>query len=135
MIDDLYRRVNTALAVKEQLALRKRLASESGDDAMAAGIESLTAAIDDWQTSVTTPDRKTNQDVLNFPPKLDAFLINLYQQVDGALLGVTDGQEARYRDLREQWNVALDRWNALIEDRIVPYSETAGPAILVPAWQ
>ena len=51
------------------------------------------------------------------------------------LLGVTDGQEARYRDLREQWNVALDRWNALIEDRIVPYSETAGPAILVPAWQ
>ncbi len=135
MVDALYRRVNTALAVKEQLELRKRLATDSGDNAMVAEIESLVAAVDDWQTSVTTPDRTTNQDVLNFAPKLDAFIINLYQQVDGALLGVTDGQEERYRDLREEWNVALDRWSALIEDRIVPYSETAGPAILVPAWQ
>ena len=135
MIDGLYRRIASLQAITEQLALRRDLASEVGDESMAALADSLLGVLEDWQTSVSTPARTTNQDVLNFPPKLDAFLTNLYQQVDDAVLGVTDGQEQRYRDLRTEWNRAIASWNSLMEDRVYPYSETAGPAILVPEWR
>ena len=46
----------------------------------------------------TTPERETFQDVLNFHPRLDAFLIDVYQQADNAVLGLTRGQRERLRD-------------------------------------
>ena len=135
MIDGLYRRIASLQAVKRQLELRRSIAEETEADREAAVADSLIAVLEEWQTSVSTPARTNNQDVLNFAPKLDAFLTNLYMQVDDAVLGVTDGQERRYRDLRQEWNAATARWNSLMEDRVYPYTETAGPAILVPAWR
>ena len=135
MIDGLYRRIASLQTVKRQLELRRSVAEETGADREAAVADSLIAVLEEWQTSVSTPARTTNQDVLNFAPKLDAFLTNLYTQVDDAVLGVTDGQERRYRDLQEEWRRATARWNSLMEDRVYPYTETSGPAILVPEWR
>ena len=135
MISSLYRRINSLLAIKEQLELRKTLAEKSGNEGQAADAGSLLEALENWQKSVTTPDRKTNQDVLNFAPRVDAFLVNLYQQVDDAVLGITAGQVDRFADLQVQWRAAIDGWQDLIEDEVEPFIERAGPAVLVPEWE
>ena len=135
MITSLYRRINSLLAMQKQLELRKELAEGEGDEALSAEAGALLDALEHWQKSVTTPDRTTNQDVLNFAPKTDAFLVNLYQQVDTAVLGVTNGQRERFADLRTEWDEAIEAWNALMENEVDPFIERAGPAILVPAWE
>ncbi len=135
MITALYRRVNSLLAIQKQLELRKELAEGEGNEQLSAETGALLDALGQWQKSVTTPDRTTNQDVLNFAPRIDAFLVNLYQQVDTAVLGVTNGQLDRFADLRVEWEEAIEAWNALMENEVNPFIERAGPAILVPAWE
>jgi hypothetical protein len=73
--------------------------------------------------------------VLNFPPQLDAFLTGLYQQVDAAVLGITQGQRDRLDDLEPQWVQAMQSWDTLIETDVAEFTRRAGPAIIVPNWQ
>ena len=68
---------------------------EAGSDAA----DALLTQLDEWKRSVTTPDRETFQDVLNFHPRVDTFLIDLLQQADNAVLGLTQGQRDRMEDL------------------------------------
>lgn len=135
MLTALYRRINTLLAIRKQVELRKTLAEDAGNGELATDAGALLDALEQWQKNVSTPDRTNNQDVLNFAPKIDAFLINLYQQIDSAVLGVTEGQSARYADLRTEWLEAIEEWNALMENEVNPFIERAGRAVVVPAWE
>ena len=135
MIGSLFRRINSLLAVKSQLELRKKLAEEAGESGQADAAAAVLAALEQWQKSVSTPDRTNMQDVLNFSPQIDAFLINLYQQVDGAVLGITEGQADRFADLEAEWQSAMDAWQVLMQTEVRPFVDSAGPAILVPDWE
>ena len=135
MLDGLYQRVNVVLAIKQQVELRKTLAEKSGDTAQAEAATQLLERLDDWQNSISTPQRTNVQDVLNFASRLDAFLANLYGQVDSAVLGVTQGQRDRLADLEPQWREAMTAWDDLINDDLAAYTRQAGPAIVVPEWQ
>ncbi len=134
MIDGLYRRIASLLEIRKQVALRKALADRAGDAALAASAGELLDALDAWRDDVSTPARTSFQDVLHFPPRLDAFLAYLFQNVDEAVLGVTEGQRERYADLRPRWQAAIDAWQALIDEDVAPFNDRAGPAIAVPAW-
>lgn len=134
MLEGLYERLNTLLAVKEQVELRKMLAGKAGDDDQAKAAADVLEKLEAWQNSVSTPQRTNNQDVLNFAAKLDAFLANLYTQVDFAVLGLTQGQRDRFADLKPQWDAAMASWDKLIEDDVSAYSQQAGPAVIVPDW-
>jgi hypothetical protein len=135
MLESLYQRLNALLAIKEQVELRKSLAEKAGDTAQAESATSMLEALSDWQLSVSTPQRTNNQDVLNFPARLDAFLVNLYGQVDAAVLGVTQGQRDRFDDLEPQWREAVAAWDQLIEGDVADYIRQAGPAVVVPEWE
>ncbi len=135
MIDGIYKRVNSLLDIRKQVELRKSLADDAGDDEMVAAAEALLTALEQWQEMVTTPHRKTNQDVLNFAPKLDAFLTGLLQQADSAVLGITQGQRRRLADLEPQWTEAMQSWDSMIETDVAEFTRRAGPAVIVPTWE
>jgi hypothetical protein len=135
MLDGIYRRVNSLQKIRQQIELRKTLAADAGDEAMVAAAEELLAALKEWQESVTTPHRGNGQDVLNFAPKLDAFLTGLLQQADAAVLGVTQGQRDRFADLEPEWAAAMQSWNSLIEGKVAEFTRQAGPAVVVPGWE
>lgn len=135
MIDAIYTRVASLQSVQKQVQLRQSLAKEAGDDIVAEAAESLLSALEDWQKSVTTPQRETFQDVLNFHPRIDAFLIDVYQQADNAVLGLTRGQRERLDDLRPQWQMAMAQWQALIDEDVPAFNAVAGPAVAAPDWE
>ena len=135
MLEDLYQRLNAMLVIREQVELRKSLAEKAGETAQAEAAGTVLEALSDWQNSVSTPQRTNNQDVLNFPARLDAFLANLYGQVDAAVLGVTQGQRDRFDDLEPQWREAVAAWDQLIEGDVADYIRQAGPAVVVPEWE
>lgn len=135
MLDQVYARVGSLQQIQEQVELRKSLASKAGDEALAEAAEVLLDALKGWQQSVTTPQRETFQDVLNFHPRIDAFLIDLYGQADRAVLGLTRGQRQRLEDLRPQWEAAMSAWDRLIGDDIARFNERAGPAVATPDWR
>jgi hypothetical protein len=135
MIDGIYKRVNSLQKIQKQIELRKSLADDAGDEGMVEAAEALLATLKQWQESVTTPHRGNNQDVLNFAPKLDAFLTGLYQQADSAVLGITQGQRDRLADLQPQYEEAMRSWDRLVETNIAEFTRRAGPAVIVPAWK
>jgi hypothetical protein len=135
MLEGLYQRLNALLAIREQVELRKGLAEKAEDTEQVDAATAVLDALTEWQDSVSTPQRTNNQDVLNFAARLDAFLANLYGQVDGAVLGVTQGQRDRFDDLAPQWQAAIDAWDQLIENEVADYVRNAGPAVVVPEWE
>ena len=135
MIDALYRRVASLQAMQKQVELRKELAGAADDEALVEAADALLEQLSEWQRAVTTPERETFQDVLNFHPEIDAFLIDLYGQADRAVLGLTDGQRQRLEDLRPRWQDAIDAWDELVNEDVAAFNAAAGPALTVPAWE
>ncbi len=135
MIDALYRRIASLQSVQKQIELRKSIAEEADDKAVSEAAAELLESLGDWQKSVTTPERETFQDVINFAPKIDGFLVNVYQQADLAVLGLTRGQRDRLDDLRPQWRQALNEWEKLMSEELPTFNRIAGPAVAVPDWE
>jgi photosystem II stability/assembly factor-like uncharacterized protein len=134
MIDDIFRRLVSLQKIREQVELRKELAGDAGDEATVSAADALLESLDEWQDRVSTPDRTNAQDVLNFAPKIDAFLIDLYQATDDAVLGITKGQRDRLDDLEPEWSAAMQAWDALIDNEVAAFSRRAGPSVIVPEW-
>ena len=135
MIDAIYARIASLQGIEKQLRLRKELAETAGDNTVADAAQALLEALEAWQTSVSTPARETFQDVLNFHPRIDAFLIDLFQQADRAVLGLTRGQRDRLADLKPQWQAAMASWDALVTEDVAAFNAVAGPALATPAWE
>lgn len=133
MIDDIYVRIAALQRIQEQVKLRKALAEDAGDDDLAGAAEALLEALEAWQKSVTTPERETFQDVIAFAPQLDAFLTNVYQQADDAVLGLTRGQRERLADLEPEFRSAMADWNFLLSEDVAAFNDRAGPAVVIPA--
>jgi len=134
MLDGIFKRIDSLLDIKKQVELRKTLAEDVGEDALVAEASKLLEALNQWQESVTTPARENGQDVLNYAPKLDAFLINIFGQADSAVLGITQGQRDRLADIEPQWQAAMQAWDDLVSNEIAAFSGRAGPVLIMPPW-
>jgi hypothetical protein len=135
MIDALYMRIASLQAIRKQVELRKALAEEADDEPVIEAADALLGSLETWQKSVSTPERETFQDVLNFAPEIDAFLVNVYQQADSAVLGLTRGQHDRLEDLQPVWQQAMDEWDKLMSEDLPAFNQIAGPAAMVPDWE
>ena len=135
MIDGVFKRVKTLQGVQKQVELRKSLAEAEGDDAVVESADELLDALKAWQESATTPSRETFQDVINFAPRIDSFLINVYQIADNSVLGLTQGQRDRLDDLRPRWQAIVDSFDALMQNDVAAFNRAAGPALIVPDWE
>ncbi|MEM6638352.1 MAG: hypothetical protein AAF610_00480 [Pseudomonadota bacterium] len=134
MINALYQRLASLDAVREQVALRKSVAEKGEDEATKAAAETLLEALDAWRASASTPQWETFQDVINYAPTIDTFLITLYQQADSAVLGLTRGQRDRLFDLKPQWQRVIEQWDVLMAEDLPAFNRIAGPAVAAPAW-
>ena len=134
MLDELYTRIASLQTIQKQVELRKSIAEKADESEVVEAAETFLASLEEWQNSVTTPARETFQDVLNFHPRVDAFLVDLLDQADEAVLGLTDGQRDRLEDLRGPWQDAMDSWDQLIEDALPAFNQSVGPAVVAPAW-
>ena len=132
MIDALYERIGSLQQIQKQVELRKTIAEEADDTEVAEAAGTFLEALETWQKSVSTPERETFQDVLNFAPEIDAFLANVYQAADAAVLGLTQGQTDRLADLRPVWQQAMDGWDKLMAEELPAFNGVAGPAVAVP---
>ena len=132
MLDAIYRRLAALPDLRSQVEMRRKLAAAAGDSNLAESARALLDDLDAWRDSVSTPEATNTQDVLHFPPKLEAFLANIYGIVDAAVLGLTRGQRDRLADLRPRWQAAMDDWDRLVGERVAGFNDGAGPAILVP---
>jgi len=132
MLDAIYRRLAALPDLRSQVEMRRKLAEADGDSELAESARALLDDLDAWRDSVSTPEATNTQDVLHFPPKLEAFLANIYGIVDEAVLGLTRGQLDRLADLRPRWEAAIDDWDRLVGERVAGFNDAAGPAMLVP---
>ena len=134
MIDGIFRRVKALQGVQQQVELRKSLAEADGNDAVVAAADALLDELKAWQESATTPSRETFQDVINFAPQIDSFLINVYQVADNSVLGLTQGQRDRLDDLRPRWQTIIDAYDELMRNQVAEFNRSAGPALIIPDW-
>ena len=132
MIGALYERIGSLQQIQKQVELRETIAEEADDTEVAEAAGTFLEALETWQKSVSTPERETFQDVLNFAPEIDAFLANVYQAADSAVLGLTRGQTDRLADLRPVWQQAMDGWDELMAEELPAFNRVAGPAVAVP---
>ncbi|RLA37941.1 MAG: hypothetical protein DRR15_00590 [Gammaproteobacteria bacterium] len=132
MLDAIYRRLAVLPELRSQVEMRRKLAKAAGDSELAESARALLDDLDAWRDSVSTPKATNTQDVLHFPPKLEAFLANIYGIIDKAVLGLTQGQRDRLADLRPRWEAAIDTWDQIIEEQVAEFNDGAGPAMLVP---
>jgi len=132
MLDSIYRRLAALAVLRSQVEMRRKLAEEVGDEELAESARVLLDDLDTWRDRVSSPNVKAAQDQVGVPPKLEAFLANIYRIIDGAVLGMTSGQRARLDDLRSRWQAETDAWDRLVEERVAGFNDGAGPAILVP---
>jgi hypothetical protein len=132
MLDSIYRRLAALADLRSQVEMRRKLAEAAGDEELAESARALLDDLDAWRDRVSTPEVKAAQDQVGLPPKLEAFLANIYRIIDEAVLGLTRGQRDRLADLRPRWQAAMDDWDRLVGERVAVFNDGAGPAILVP---
>jgi hypothetical protein len=132
MLDSIYRRLAALGVLRSQVEMRRKLAEAAGDEALAESARALLDDLDTWRDRVSSPDVRAAQDQVGLPPKLEAFLANIYRIIDEAVLGLTSGQRDRLADLRPRWEAAIDDWDRLVGERVAEFNDGAGPAMLVP---
>ncbi|THH39948.1 VPS10 domain-containing protein [Neolewinella litorea] len=136
-VRDIHRSVNRMRRVREQVkGLNERLREVSGAEDLVTKGEDIVRRITDWENNLIQPDQKTFQDVINFPNRLNAELMNLKSRVDGAVPIVTEGAERRLEQLTADWQryrQVLDRIIAEdVADFNATYRELNLPALIVP---
>jgi hypothetical protein len=139
-----YRRLDEVHASARQLrqargqveALLANTKDRAASDSLGGAGKALMARIDSVVGSLVNVRNKTFQDVVNFPPGIDAQYVELINVVEGSAEPVTGGVTSRSADLDARWaalqrvvesilGAQLQGFNALVRAKGVP-------AIVVP---
>lgn len=90
-----------------------------------------------WEAQLVQPQQKTFQDVINFPNRLNAELLDLHNRCDGADPVITNGALLRSKDLLEAWQVLANQRDTIIYTEMDAfnklYAEKQLPVLLLPA--
>lgn len=137
IVEDIHKSVNRLRKVRGQLkGLNERLAGHEGAEELIATGKELVASISSWEKNLIQPDQKTFQDVINFPNRLNAELMNLKSRVDGAVPGATAGAMERLENLRSQWTAFRSDLVKLLDVKVPEYNAAYDaldlPVLIVP---
>jgi photosystem II stability/assembly factor-like uncharacterized protein len=108
---------------RELVSRMKEAGLETGELETAA--ESLAAKLTAIEEDLMQPKNSADQDVENFPTKLDAQLAYVYWLVDQADARPTEGQRSRYQDLKKDLAAVLDRLDALVAGDVAAFEALA----------
>lgn len=116
-LNETYDGVRRAREIRSQVAQLVRRMDEAGLDVSELGkaAESLATELTAVEEDLMQPKNSADQDVENFPTKLDAQLAYVYWLVDQADTRPTEGQRNRYHDLKEALTAVLSRLDGLVD--------------------
>ncbi len=128
--------VNQVQQVKRQFdGLHQQLKAREDAGDLTNKAESLSKRLGKWEEGMVQPKQKTFQDVINFPNRLMAELLQLKDRADTHDPFITEGVSTRYKDLRSEWSAYRAQLKAMIEEVDAfneMYKEKALPVILIP---
>ena len=136
-VRDIHQSVNRMRRVRGQVeALNTNLQGISGTEDLVAKGTAIIDHITEWENTLIQPEQKTFQDVINFPNRLNAELMNLKSRVDGPVPVVTQGAQARLDELRQDWQTYRRVLDRIIDEDVADYNalyrELDLPVLLVP---
>ncbi len=137
-VTDIHSSVNRMRKVKSQVeALQSTLADRDDAKALRELGGDILSRITEWEENLIQPRTKTFQDVINYPNRLNAELMNLKSRVDGPVPTVTAGARERLAELTGDWQ----RYRSVLDQIILEdidaynklYRELELPALIVPS--
>ncbi len=119
--------------VKNLQATLKKM--ECTQELLKAG-ESIVGRIDNWEERLIQPKQQTHQDVINFPNRLYAEMLDLKQRIDNYDPRLTKGASERLEVLMGQWSQFKAQMQQIVDEDIAAfnrlYKEQQVPAIIIP---
>ena len=104
-ISDIHGSVEIMQDLRAQMELlNRRLKKLDGQPDLLQQSERIIQHINEWERKLVQPDQETYQDVINFPNRLNAELMNLHSRCDGLDPRVTNGAKLRFDDLLTSWS-------------------------------
>ncbi|QXD15831.1 glycosyl hydrolase [Rhodocaloribacter litoris] len=136
-VDAIHRAVLRLRKVREQVKDRMTLTADHPEaDTLRATGQRLVDALAAWEEHLVQPRQETFQDVINFPNKLNAHLLNLMSKIDGSPPPVTQGMRARLNDLLARWDEHRATMQRLLDEDVAAFNalfDALGiPAVIVP---
>jgi photosystem II stability/assembly factor-like uncharacterized protein len=137
-VTDIHSSVNRMRKVKSQVeALQSTLADRDDAKALRELGGDILSRITEWEENLIQPRTKTFQDVINYPNRLNAELMNLKSRVDGSVPTVTAGARERLAELTGDWQRYRSVLDQIIMEDIDAYNklyrELGLPALIVPS--
>jgi hypothetical protein len=122
-IAEIHKGVNTLRKVREQVkTYNKNLEGQESAKAVLDKGEELVKMIDDWESRIVETRQKNNQDVINWPSKLNASYFYLRGAIDAYEPQVTQGVKDRLQDLDARWAKEKQLLNKILETEIPAYN-------------
>jgi photosystem II stability/assembly factor-like uncharacterized protein len=136
-VHDIHKAVNNMRAIKGQMSsLQQNLKKVGCTKELIAAGDSIVSRIEQWESKLIQPQQKTYQDVINFPNRLSADLLDLKQRVDSHDPRVTTGARQRLEDLLKEWAAFKRQMKDIIEKDVADfnklYNQSDIPAIVLP---
>jgi photosystem II stability/assembly factor-like uncharacterized protein len=130
-LDAIYQRVNaihtTVLALRDARgqvqSLMKRVKGHSAEESINEAGKALTEAITELEEQLIQPRQKTQQDIVNFPSKLNAEYLWLMALTDDADPPLNQGARDRLADLDSIWDQHQAAYQALIEGEMTAFNQ------------
>ena len=136
-LKDIHESVNDFREVKERIAvINEQLGDLDGTDSLITQSNAILKKITDWEEELIQPKQKTFQDVINFPNKLNAEIMNLISRINGNDPKLTEGAKGRRDELITEWTTLKGDMNKIINEDIYAfnqaYKEGDFPILIVP---
>jgi len=136
-VRDINESVTDFRAVKKRIQLiNEQLADIENVDSLIAQSDGILDKINTWEQSLIQPKQKTFQDVINFPNKLSAEIMNLISRINGNDPQLTNGSKNRRDELVGEWMQLKKEMNEIIHVDIAgfndAYMEANIPVLIVP---
>lgn len=136
-VKDINESVTDFRSVKKRIALiNEQLADVEDVDTLISQSKMILDKINTWETELIQPKQKTFQDVINFPNKLSAEIMNLISRINGNDPRLTEGAKDRRDELLVEWQTLKSHMNQIIDEDIhsfnQAYKEADIPILIVP---
>ena len=137
-VKDIHLSVNRMRDVKGQIiTLTQRLEKIDRTEEIVNAGKNLVLLLNSWEEKLIQPRQKTYQDVINFPNKLSAELLDLKNRVDTPDPRITSGTKDRLKDLLDEWHKHKIEMTRIIEEEVAIFNQLYRkgeiPALIVPS--
>ena len=129
-LDAAYFAVRGARSIRDQVRDLLRRLRDSGRDAaiLERTGDALTARLTAIENDLMQPKNQADQDVENFPTRIDNQIAYVYGLVAEMDARPTEGQIERYRDLKGELDAVLERYRAIREVDLPAFNAAASAA-------